>query len=57
MQIASGCGYGKGTAGREEMIERFLFHRIHVDGTGVAIDQGMINPLSILPDLTFPPTT
>ena len=54
MQIASGRGDGKRAGGREKMIERFFLHRIHVNGTGIAVDQGMINPLPILPDLTIP---
>jgi hypothetical protein len=36
------------------MEERLFFYRIHVDGAGIAIDQGMINAPAILPDLTFP---
>ncbi len=36
------------------MEEGFFFDRIHVNGARIAINQGMINTLAVLPDLTFP---
>jgi hypothetical protein len=54
MEVASGRGYGKRSAGREKMIKRFFFYRVHMDRAGITIDQGMINPLPVFPDLTVP---
>jgi hypothetical protein len=35
--------------------EGFLLHRVHVDGAGVAVNQGIIDALAVLPDAAFPP--
>jgi hypothetical protein len=39
------------------MEEGFLLHRVHVDGAGVAVNQGIIDAFAVLPDSTFPPLT
>jgi hypothetical protein len=57
MEVAAGSSDGEGTAGRQDMKKGLLLNRIQMDGTGVAIDQAVINPLAVFPNPALAPVS
>jgi hypothetical protein len=55
VEIAARGGYGERTAGRQYVIKWFLLNRIHMNRTGIAIDQGVIFPADVFPNLARSP--
>jgi hypothetical protein len=53
VEITTSCGYGKRTAGRQHMIKWFLLNGVYMNCTRIAIDQGVILPADVFPNLAI----
>jgi len=42
VEVAAGSGDGIGEAAGQNVEKRFFFHRVHMHGTRVAVNQGVI---------------
>jgi len=56
MEIASRRSDGKRTTGGQKVIKGFFFYRIHMNGTRIAVNQGVIDPLPVFSNLTVSPS-
>jgi len=53
-EITAHGGYGEASRAREKIIQRLLLDRIHVDGNGLGVDQGVQSAIYVLSHSAYP---